>query len=80
MRTKGYTLGLRYSYSNWLTLGGNLTSMDVRDRVKILNDGSAQANLTYGDRIPNQPYLFANTDLSLTWHNCGVKGNVLTFA
>ena len=54
--------------------------MDVRDRVKTLNDGSAQTNLTYGDRIPNQPYLFANTDLSLTWHNCGVKGNVLTFA
>lgn len=80
VRTKGYTLGLRYSYSNWLSLGGNLTSMDVRDRVKTLNDGSAQANLTYGDRIPNQPYLFANTDLSLTWHNCGVKGNVLTFA
>lgn len=79
VRTKGYTLGLHYSYSNCLNLGGNLTSMDVRDKVKTLNDGSAQTNLTYGDRIPNQPYLFASTDLSLTWHNCGVKGNVITF-
>lgn len=79
VRTKGYTLGVRYSYSNWLTLGGNLTNMDVRDNVKTLNEGSGQANLTYGDRIPNQPYLFANTDLSLTWNNCGMKGNVLTF-
>lgn len=79
VRTKGYTLGLRYSYSDWLSLGGNLTSMDVRDNVKTLNDGSGQPNLTYGDRIPNQPYLFANTDLSLTWHDCMAKGNVLTF-
>lgn len=79
VRTKGYTLGLRYSYSNWLNVGGNLTHMDVRDNVKTLNEGSAQANLTYGDRIPNQPYLFANTDLSLTWNNCGAKGNTLTF-
>lgn len=79
VRTKGYTLGLRYAYSNWLNVGGNLTHMDVRDNVKTLNEGSAQANLTYGDRIPNQPYLFANTDLSLTWNNCGAKGNALTF-
>lgn len=79
VKTKGYTLALRYTYSNWLSVGGNLSDMDVRDNVKTLNEGSEQANLTYGDRIPNQPYLFANTDLSLTWNNCGVKGNQLTF-
>ncbi len=77
--TKGFTLGLRYSYSNWLSMGGNLTSMDVRDNVKTLNEGSSQVNLTYGDRIPNQPYLYANSDLSLTWNDCVKKGNVLTF-
>lgn len=79
VKTKGYTLALRYTYSNWLSVGGNLSDMDVRDNVKTLNEGSEQANLTYGDRIPNQPYLFANTDLSLTWNNCGAKGNQLTF-
>ena len=79
VKTKGYTLALRYTYSNWLSVGGNLSDMDVRDNVKTLNEGSEQANLTYGDRIPNQPYLFTNTDLSLTWNNCGAKGNQLTF-
>lgn len=79
VETKGYTLALRYSYSNWLSLGGNLSSMDVRDNVKTLNEGSAQANLTYGDRIPNQPYLFANSDITLNWNNCGTKGNQLSF-
>lgn len=76
--TKGFTLGVRYSYSKWLSLGGNVTRMDARDNVKTLNDGSDQANLTYGDRIPNQPYFFANTDISLTWNDCGWKGNVLS--
>lgn len=79
VETKGCTLALRYSYSNWLSLGGNLSSMDVRDNVKTLNEGSAQANLTYGDRIPNQPYLFANSDITLNWNNCGAKGNRLSF-
>lgn len=77
--TKGFTWGLRYACADWLSLGGNLTYNDVRDNVKILNNNSAQPNLTYGDRIPNQPYLFANTDLTLTWKNCGARGNVLTF-
>lgn len=79
VKTKGFTVGLRYTYSNWLSLGGNLSSMNVRDNVKTLNEGSIQENLAYGDRIPNQPYLFANSDLTLTWNNCLVKGNQLTF-
>lgn len=79
VKTKGFTVGLRYTYFNWLSLGGNLSSMNVRDNVKTLNEGSIQENLAYGDRIPNQPYLFANSDLTLTWNNCLVKGNQLTF-
>lgn len=79
VKTDGYTLSMRYTYSDWLSLGGNFSNLNVRDNVKTLNEGSVQTNLTYGDRIPNQPYLFANSDLTLTWKNCGVKGNVLSF-
>lgn len=78
VKTKGYTLALRYSYADWLSLGGNLSRMDVRDNVKTLNEGSAQTNLTYGDRMPNQPWLFANSDLTLTWNDCGTRGNTLS--
>lgn len=80
VKTKGYTLTLRYTYSDWISLGGNFSNMNVRDNVKTLNEGSAQANLTYGDRIPNQPYLFAGSDLTLSWKDCGAKGNVLSLA
>lgn len=78
VKTKGFTLSLRYSYSTWLNIGGNLSNMNVRDNQKTLNEGSAQANLTYGDRLPNQPYLFANSDITLNWNDCGAKGNQLS--
>lgn len=78
VETKGYTVSARYSFADWLTVGGNLSRMDVRDNVKTLNEGSEQANLTYRDRIPNQPWLFANSDIELHWNDCGTKGNRLT--
>ena len=53
MKTEGYTLAARYTYREWVSLGGNFSHLDVRDNVKTLNAGSEQANLTYKDRIPN---------------------------
>jgi hypothetical protein len=52
--------------------------MDVRDRERFLEGHSQQPSLTYGARIPNVPYMFANSDLSLNWRNCLRKGNTLT--
>lgn len=69
VKTKGYSLSARYTYSGWLSIGGSLTRMDVRDNVKTVAGGTSQESLTYGGRIPNQPYLFANSDLTLHWQN-----------
>ena len=74
--TKGLNLTARYNYSNWLSLGGSFTNMSARDNVKTFVSGAP--NLTYGARMPNIPYLFANSDLNLYWHNLGKKGNTLT--
>ena len=54
-KTKGYNVSLRYSYANWFSLGGTFNSMDAIDREKRLAEGTGQASLTYGQRIPNQP-------------------------
>lgn len=35
-------------------------------------------NLAYGQRMPNLPYMFADSDVSFYWHDLGRKGNVLT--
>ena len=78
VKTKGYNVSLRYSYANWFSLGGTFNSMDAIDREKRLADGTQQASLTYGQRIPNQPYRYANFDASFYWHDLFGKGNMLS--
>ncbi|UKK62137.1 TonB-dependent receptor plug domain-containing protein [Prevotella communis] len=78
VETKGYNVGLRYDYQRWLSVGGNWTQMDVRDDEKTQETGSKQTNLTYGARMPNLPYQFANADMTLRWHDLGGKGNLLS--
>ena len=52
--------------------------MDVRDNVRTVTSGTQQESLTYGARMPNLPYQFANSDLTFYVRNLGVKGNLLT--
>lgn len=78
VQTKGYTLSARYGFSNWLSIGGNYTQMDVRDNVKTITSGSNQESLTYKARMPNLPYRFANSDATFYWHNLGKRGNLLS--
>ncbi|WP_455672739.1 TonB-dependent receptor [Phocaeicola sp.] len=78
VKTKGFNVSARYSYSYWLSLGGTFNSMNTRDDEKYVAGGTTQESLTYKARIPNQPYRFANFDLSLFWRNLFVKGNVLS--
>lgn len=80
VETKGCNVSARYSYAGRVSIGGSFTRMDVRDRTKTLNEGASQANLTYGDRIPNQPYLFANSDITVYWRNLFGRGNTLSVA
>ena len=55
VETRGYNLSLRYGFSNWLSIGGNFTQMDVRDKQRT-QIGTTTANLAYGARMPNVPY------------------------
>ena len=75
--TKGYNLSARYSLGRWLSVGGNVTKMNVCDNMKTTM-GSTAANINYKGRISNLPYLFADSDLSLYWHNCLRRGNTLS--
>lgn len=75
--TKGVSISARYSFSKWLSLGGNFTQMNVRDNMPTAQ-GSTAPNLSYKERMPNLPYMFADSDLNFYWHGLGRKGNVLT--
>lgn len=72
VETKGYHISARYNYSCWVSIGGNFTQMDVRDNVEKTQTG--QESLTYGARMPNLPYRFANSDISFFWRNLWKKG------
>lgn len=75
--TKGFSVSARYSFSKWLSLGGNFTQMDVRDNMPTAQ-GSSAPNLSYRERMPNLPYMFVDSDVNFYWHGLGHKGNVLT--
>ena len=78
VKTVGFNVSARYDFSKWISIGGNLTQMNVRDNMKTAM-GSTMANIAYKERMPNLPYLFADSDFNFYWHDLGRKGNVLTF-
>lgn len=75
--TKGFNISARYSFSKWLSLGGNFTQMNVRDNMPQAQ-GSTAPNLSYKERMPNLPYMFADSDVNFYWHGLGRRNNVLT--
>lgn len=79
VETKGFNISARYGFSNWISIGGNLTQMDTRNKSKEISSESSQENIRYNVRMPNVPYRFANSDINLYWRNLGGKDNLLTF-
>ena len=78
--TLGTNFTARYTFSKWLSVGGNFTYMDVRDNMPIAIGTSSMPNLGYKSRMPNIPYLFADFDIMFTWHDCIWRGNTLTLS
>ena len=78
VETKGYNISVRYGFANWVSVGGNFTQMNVRDNVKTVTSGTNQESLTYGARMPNLPYQFANSDVTFYWRKLWKKGNTLS--
>ena len=80
VRTKGFNLSARYSFGRWFNAGGTFTNINARDRERYRAENTLQESVSYGQRIPNQPYTFANFDAAFTWHDLFGEGNVLTVA
>lgn len=78
VRNIGVDAELRYYYKNLLTLGGNVTYQDIRNKELYVSATSTQQSVTYNDRMPNVPYFFGNADAAFNFNNIGGKGNVLT--
>lgn len=84
VRTFGFEGSIDYRWKNLLHAGANITYQNLKDRQRFeKNDGYTGdgiiEHLTYGERIPNVPYLFGNALVGLSFQNFGMKDSELTF-
>ena len=78
VKTIGGNVSLRYTFSKWLSIGGNATYMDIRDNMPIAIGTESMPNLGYKDRMPNIPYFFTDADVTFTWNDFMKKDNDLS--
>lgn len=82
--TTGIEANIRYTYKNKFHVGTNFTFQDIIDNQEFeKNEGSfvgenISENITYKERLPNIPYLFANADMGLRFRDVGWKKTQLT--
>jgi len=74
--TLGGDFTLRYFYQKTFSVGGNLSYMDMRNRERKNTNGSD--SVTYGDRVPNMPYLFGSADATYTFDSLLTQDDGLT--
>ncbi len=58
------------------SIGGNFTYQDLKNKVKTIA-GTERTSQFYNVRMPNIPYMYANSDISVFFQDVFGKGNVL---
>src|SRR5699024_9727107 len=61
VKNRGVEFTLEYRYADWLSIGGNLTYQNLRNKLKY-KSGKEDVSTIYNDRIPNRPYLYGGAD------------------
>ena len=74
--TLGGDFTLRYFYQKTFSVGGNLSYMDMHNRERKNTNGAD--SVTYGDRVPNMPYLFGSADATYTFADLITQDDGLT--
>lgn len=74
--TLGGDFTLRYFYQKTFSVGGNLSYMDMRNRERKNTNGAD--SVTYGDRVPNMPYLFGSANATYTFDSLLTQDDGLT--
>lgn len=68
VETKGWNTSVNYSLGRLLSLGGSFNILNARDAEQT-NADNANASLTYGQRLPNEPYMYANGDGTINFYD-----------
>ena len=64
---KGIEGEVRYDWNRRLQLMGNISWQDARNRNRYMDDG--KESVTYNNRVPNRPWLFASAEARYTLEN-----------
>lgn len=72
----GFDVTAHYLYKDLLTVGGNFSMQNMRNRERYNSNGAP--SVTYNDRVPNLPYAFGNMDANYTFKHVLGKYNKLT--
>ncbi|RCR67209.1 TonB-dependent receptor [Larkinella punicea] len=73
VKVTGFEAELRYDYADLLSVNVNATYQSAVNMTKFGNTASTTYEATYKNKIPNQPWLFGNANLSIGKNN--VFGN-----
>lgn len=76
VRTMGGDGEIRYSHSNWLSLGATFTYQYLQNMQQV-EPGYTGVSPVYLDQMPNIPFMFGNADASVILRDLGKKGNSL---
>ncbi len=68
VKTKGWNASLNYSYDRLFSVGGSINALNTRDNEEYDVD-TGYKSLTYGQRMPNEPYLYANADGRINFYD-----------
>lgn len=79
IQISGLEAEMKYSYHDLLMFSVNGTYQNAINMVKYTKRSGSQIEATYGNKLPNQPWLFGNTDLSIGKSNVFKKGTRLQF-
>ena len=68
----------RYYFRRLLSAGGTFTYQSLINKEKYDKVGSLQPSQTYNDRMPNQPYMYANGEVEMRFENLGMPASLFT--
>ncbi|WP_439583648.1 TonB-dependent receptor [Dyadobacter bucti] len=79
VQVTGFEAELRYDYSDLIAFNINATYQNAVNMTKFGNTTSTTYEATYKNKIPNQPWMFGNANLSIGKNNVFGKDTRLQF-
>lgn len=80
VRVTGFEAEFRYDYADLLAFNVNTTYQSAVNMTKFGNTVSTTYEATYKNKIPNQPWMFGNANLSIGKNNVFGKDTRLQFS